>query len=119
MDMIVVIVNAKDKRKKVKTYLKEAGLGDFITFDSLGVFGLLTMDHTVRRRIDRVFDDQFDKLNKGEVIAVMNTSDRSTRFILDRIYEITDEASKNFNTGIAFSIPVNEIFNTVMTERRD
>lgn len=110
MDLIIIIINQKFRRKKVKNYLKEIGLGDYITFDSFGTFGLLNADNSIRRRIDRAFDDQFDQLNKGKVITVINNSKSLTCEIIDKVYEIFDDVSKKDNTGIAFSIPVNEIF---------
>lgn len=111
MDLIIIIVNNHSKRKKVRNYLKDCGLNDLLVLDSNGTYGMLTGDLAIRKGIDSVFDDQFDKLNMGQIIGVINHEAETTNVIIDEIYEIISVGKEKFNTGIVFSIPMNKILN--------
>lgn len=110
MDLILIIVNNKTKRKKIIKYLNEIELPEFLALDSKGTYGVLNSDMQIRKGIDSIFDDQFDKLNKGRVISVINQETDKTKKIIDDIYTIIDINKEKFNTGIVLSIPINDIF---------
>ena len=111
MDLIIVIVNSHSRRKKINKYLKDNGLIDMLELDSKGTFGMLTGDMAIRKGIDSVFDDQFDKLNNGQIISVINHKSEDTNNIVDELYKILCTSKTSFNTGIVFSVPMNNIFN--------
>jgi len=111
MDLIIAVVNSNSRRKKVEKFLLDSGLDDYLALDSNGTFGMLTSDSAIRRGIDSVFDDKFDRLNRGKIIGVINYNSDSTKDIIDEIYKIISISKERFNTGIAFSIPINNILN--------
>ncbi len=116
MDLITVIVNDNAKRRKVESYLKATGLENYLSSPSFGTYGMTTSDNIKRRSIDVVFDDKFDIMNKGRILFAINSSEKSTKSVIDEIYEILNDPKKPFNTGIAFSININEIFTTAVKE---
>ncbi len=113
MDLITAIINDKSKRRKVKAYLKEIGLGNFLALPSFGTYGLLNPDNSFRYSIDVAFDDKFDMLNRGKIVVVINNTENKTQDIINHIYEMINNEKQAFNTGIIFSIPVNDIFKQI------
>lgn len=113
MDLITAIINDKSKRRKVKAYLKEIDLGDFLAMQSFGTYGLLNPDNSFRHSIDVAFDDKFDMLNRGKILVVINNSQASTQDIIDHIYDMINDGKQTFNTGIIFSVPINDIFKQI------
>lgn len=110
MDLIIIIVNQKQLRKKVKNHLKAIGCGEFITMNSTGTIGMLTRDNAIRTSIDRVFDDKVDTINESKVIAFINGEERSTTDLIDEIHGIINSQANKAGRGIAFSIALKNLF---------
>jgi hypothetical protein len=106
MDLITIVANSNGIIKNVKKYLKSIGLGDFLTIESSGTFGLLSSDNIQVKSFDTVIDNKLELINRGKSIFVVNSGDQTTETIIDEVYHIIEQGKKSHDTGIAFSVEI-------------
>jgi len=110
MDLLVIIVNNYKPRKRIKSYLRNIGMGDYIVMLSSGTSSVNQIYNNVKSMIDLPFDDMTDNQSKGKTIFVVNHNEEKTQEYIDHIAEMFEQDKKKSNSGIVFSIPINDIF---------
>ena len=110
MDVLMIIVNRSKVRRKIKQYLKTVGMGQCIVMPSLGTSTVLEDYSGFHLGNDNSMDRMSTTAVEGETIFALNKEPDRTMEYLDTIAQMFGQDTKKRDSGIAFSIPVNEFF---------
>ena len=110
MEMLVIIANDNKVRKKVKSYLRDIGLGDFIVMQSVGSTAFDQYYTSYKPVFESAYKDISIVPNNSKTIFVVIKDIERSEEILDNIANLIHQDTKKQNTGIAFTIPFNGLF---------
>ena len=106
MEILVIIVNDSKVRKKIKSYLREIGLNDFIIMHSVGSTAFDHYYTSYKPAFESAYKDISSVQNKSKTILTVIKDMKCSEDILDNIAKLIHQDTKKQNTGIAFTIPL-------------
>jgi nitrogen regulatory protein PII len=110
MEILVIIVNNNKVRKKIKEYLNDIGLGDFIVVQSVGSTVFQQYYTNYKPALESAYQGISTVPNNSQTILSIIKDTDKTEEILDHIAMVIQEGPKKRNTGVAFTIPFEGLF---------